>query len=143
MPYTTPTPDDLRAVFPAFTDTPDATVEYWITRAERSVDATWSDGDRTHATLLLACHLMTLQGLGTGAEAEAAAAGASGYKVMQSGSLRLERFDSGGSDKDGGFGATQYGRQFLALLRLNKGGPRITGTGTVCFDPQAYPQGES
>lgn len=135
MAYTAPTAAELKAAFPAFAAVDDSTVDYWITRANRSVDQTWTEADYTFAIMLLACHMMTINGLGTGAAAEAAAAGASGFKIMRSGALTLERFDntSAGASAGSGYDATSYGQQFYALLRVNRGGARVTPTGTVPF----------
>jgi hypothetical protein len=118
---------DLKAAFPAFAAVADGQVGYWLTRAARTVDDSWAEADRDHAQMLLAAHLMVTNGLGTGAEAAAAAAGASGFKSMRSGALSLDRGDA----PTDGYASTQYGRQFAALLALNHGGPRVTSTGAL------------
>lgn len=125
------TPAGLKAAFPAFAAVANSVITMWLTRAARVVDSSWADDDRAYAQALLAAHLMTEQGLGTGAEAEMAANGASGFKVMKSASLTLERFDTAAGASGSSFSGTSYGRQFLPLLRANKGGPRVTGTGTL------------
>lgn len=128
MSWTAPTAADLKAAFPAFAAVDDAPVDYWLTRAGRTVDQSWPDEDGPHAQMLLAAHLLTQQGLGTGAEAEAFAAGATGFRRVRSGSLELERFmkeDTADAD------STAYGRQFAVLLRTIKGGPRVTSTGAL------------
>ena len=125
------TPAELKALLPAFAAVADATVQAWLDRAARLVTEAWPDSDRKHGEMLLAAHYMTLNGLGTGAEAEMAAAGASGFKSMRSGSLSLDRGDTSGGDAMGEYGTTQYGRQFWPLLRVYAGGPRVTGTGTI------------
>lgn len=135
MAYVDPTPAGLEAAFPAFLAVPQATIQYWIDRAVSVMGtAGWRESDYTHGAMLLAAHYMTMQGVGTGAEAVSAAQGASGFKVMKSGSLTLERFDDGAG---GNAYDTSYGRQYLALLRRNTAGPRITGTGTY----PVYPAG--
>ncbi len=143
MAYTDATAADLKAAFPRFADVEDATVEFWLTRARRSVDQTWTEGDYAMGQMLLACHLMTLAGLGTGAEAAAAAEGAAGFKSMRSGSFSLERFDNGNGGAQSTIMSTSFGQQFSALARQNVGGPRVMPTGTVPFDPCRYPQGEA
>ncbi|WP_426163091.1 DUF4054 domain-containing protein [Sandarakinorhabdus sp. DWP1-3-1] len=119
----------FRLSFPAFAAVLGATIDFWLTRAARSVDDSWTEGDREYGRQLLAAHLMTEQGLGIGAEAEMAAAGAGGFKSMKSGSLSLDRGDTGVAA--GAYGGTAYGRQFALLLRQNRGGARVTGTGVV------------
>lgn len=136
MAYTVPDAADLKAAFPAFAAVDDDVITYWITRAGRSVDESWTEGDYAHAMMLLAAHLMVGQGLGTGAAAAAAAAGASEFKRMKSGALDLERFDSADGSGSGGYASTSYGNQFLVLLRQNKGGPRVMATGAY---PPPYP----
>ena len=69
--------------------------------------------------MLYAAHLLTLDGLGTGAEAAMAAAAALGFQSMQSGSLQLTartRTRRGKSVLD----ETTYGRRFAALLKVNQ-----------------------
>ena len=120
---------DLKALLPAFAAVDDATIDAWLTRAARVVDASWAEDDQAHAQILLAAHYMTLNGLGAGAEAELGAAGALGFKSMRSGALSLERGDASADKSMGEFGLTAYGRQFYPLLRANRGGARVTGSG--------------
>ncbi len=129
MAYTDPDADDLQAAFPRFADVADETVEFWLERARRHVDESWTEGDYAMGQMLMACHLMTLNGLGTGAEAEAALAGTGDYQTIRSASLTLTRFDR--KAEQGTIGSTSYGQQFSALARLNVGGPRVTPTGTL------------
>ena len=131
MAYTDPDADDLQAAFPAFAAVADETVEFWLTRARRQVDTRWTEDDYQMGQMLLACHLMTLQGLGTGAEAEAAAQGTGDYKTIRTGSVTLERFDRDNNAAQGTLQSTSYGRQWLALAKANRGGPLIMGTGTL------------
>jgi hypothetical protein len=131
MAYTPATAATLKAAFPRFDDVDDATVEYWIVRAQRSVDATWTEDDRQMGEMLLAAHLMTLNGLGTGVEATVAAQGMGDFKSVRSGSFSLDRGDAGNSASAGTIESTSYGRQFAALARQNVGGPRVMATGTL------------
>lgn len=132
----------LISAFPRFAAVPASTIEFWLTRAARGVDTTWTADDREMGQMLLACHLMTLQGLGTGAEAEVAAAGAAGFKRIKSASLELERFDGGAVDASS-LSTTSYGQQFASLRRQNLGGPRVMPTGTAPYDGLRYPQGDA
>lgn len=115
MAYVAPEPDDLRARFHSFVGTSDVAIEGALLEAGAKVGEMWSDADRRLATLLYAAHLLTLDGFGCGAESEAAAAGASGFKVMRSGSLTLERFDAPTSN----LRSTTYGQRFSDLVRIN------------------------
>ena len=120
MSHIVPTPGELIATFPAFAGVETARVQFWIDRAQRVVDDSWAAEDHELALMLHAAHEMVLNGFGSGAEAEAAAAGASAFRGVRSGALALER-DTAAE----GFAATQYGRQFLPLLRRNRAGPRV------------------
>lgn len=136
-----PVPDDvaaLKAAFPAFAGVADATVTFWLVRAGRQVDNSWCEEDREFGRQLLACHLMTEQGLGTGAEAEMFAAGAGGFDSLKSGALTLTRSSQNVAGAAGTYGSTQYGRQFAILARQNRGGARVTDTGTL---PTPWPFG--
>lgn len=126
MAFTDPSAADLKLAFPAFAAVDDNTIVYWLDRAARVVDHDWPEDDGPHARMLLTAHHLVLQGLGTGAEAEVFASGAAGFTRLKSGELWLER-EAG----KGGYGDTSYGRQFEALLRAVRGGPRVTGTGTL------------
>ena len=122
MAWTAPTPADLKARFPAFAAVSDSVIQGALDEAALQVDETWVDEPNYRlGILLLAAHILTLDGQGAGAESEAAAAGASGFKRMRSGQLELERFtaaDAGGGD-EGVVATTSYGRRFLDLLRRN------------------------
>lgn len=131
MAYENPDADDLQAAFPRFAAVADETVEFWLTRARRQVDESWTEDDYQMGQMLLACHLMTLNGLGTGAEAEAAAQGTGDYKTIKSASITLERFDRDSNAAAGTLQSTSYGRQWLELARANRGGPRVMDTGTL------------
>jgi len=120
MAYSQPDADALQARFPAFADVADATVDAALERARRQVDSTWLEDDRAEAEMLLAAHELTLDGLGTGADAKANANGAAGFKVMKSADLTLERFDT----QSGGdlLSTTLYGQRFKALRRRSHPG---------------------
>lgn len=116
------------AAFPSFAAVSGASIAYWMSRASRIVDDGWPDGDRDHARMLLTAHLLTQQGQGASAEAEAFASGAARFKRIRSGALDLDQFDQSNEDD---LSTTTYGRQFKALLQIVKGGPRVTATGSL------------
>lgn len=140
MAYTAPTVDDFRARFPRFTEpvASDQIVTMALTRAARMVDESWTEDDFAEARMLYAAAWLTNEGIGGGAEAQAAASGAANFKVMKSGGLSLERFDKGATGSTDPVLATADGQAFEALRRLNMGGPRVTGgalsaTGWSCW----------
>lgn len=140
--YAKPAPAHLSARYPAFAAVSSATIQYWLTDAERSVDATWSEGDYAAALMALAAHNMALAGLGL----DSAALGSipSGLTRMKSGSLELGFTEAAANARmTGSFDATRYGQEYQALLRRNRGGPLVQPTGALpTFGYPAYPQGQ-
>lgn len=137
MPYTLPTPTDLKTLYPAFTDAPDATVTANINMAALMVDTSWLESDYQAGIVNLAAHYMASEGIGTSSDAKAVAAG--GWSQIRSGSLSLSRGSTSGQVGDGSvYGSTVYGRRYLTLLRANKGGPRVTATAAWPYSPDAY-----
>lgn len=122
-PFGRPSPANLKAKYPAFTAVPDATIQMYLDDAP--VDESWTEGDFANAIMLWAAHTMTLNGIGAD---EIGQAGAAGVARLKSGTLDVSFKDSS-SASDGGYGGTNFGRQFYALLRVNKGGPRVVGGG--------------
>ncbi|WP_225768513.1 DUF4054 domain-containing protein [Inquilinus sp. Marseille-Q2685] len=112
-----PAPADLKARFPGFATVADAIVQAALDEAALQVGETWaSEADARLGRLLLAAHVLTLDGQGSGAEAAAAAAG--GFRRMRSGALELERPDTADAGP-GALDSTGYGRRFLELMRRN------------------------
>ena len=117
MAYTAPTPAALKARYPAFAAVLDATVQYWLTDAERFVDQTWREGDYAVALMACAAHHMAMGNIG------AAGAIPAGVTNFKSGTFSATLSDKAASAT--GFDATVYGREYRALQRRNFGGPRI------------------
>lgn len=120
--YTDPTPAQFIDRFPRFAAVSPTAIASALKEAEGMVDTSWTEADFAGGRMLWAAHVLTLDGLGGGAEAEAAAAGAGGFKVMKSGALTLERFEGAAGS---GAAATGYGKRWLEMARRNKGGPVI------------------
>lgn len=134
MAYSAPTKDQFIAIFPAFAAVADEAYAFWSARAGRIVEPMQAclGDDADLAAMLLTAHLLTLQGIGTGAEAEMAAQGASGFKRIKSGTIELDRGDAASIGADmGEYGATSYGQQVFPMLKACLAGPRVTGTGAV------------
>lgn len=130
MTYTRATLEEFVAVFPSFAAVTETQYDFWAARAERVVTDAFGD-DQLFATELLTAHLLVLAGLGTGAEAQMAAQGASSFTRIKSGTIDLDR---GARAATSGYASTSYGSQFLPLLKMYLGGPRVTGTGTLpCY----------
>ena len=117
------------AAFPSFAGVSDATLDFWLGRAQGAIDSSWSEHDKDFAGYLLAAHYLTLNGLGTGAEAELAANGVTGMTRLKSGAFEISLANV---ESKGAYGGTSYGLQFQELLHRNKGGPIVTGGGVFC-----------
>lgn len=128
MPYTTPTPDDVRADFPAFAEVPDLPIQRRIDRTAAVVDESWREDVYSYARSLLTAHYLAEDGFGEDAEV-------SGYAAMGVARIRSASLDvsfADGSASGGGlYDSTSYGRRFAALLRA-RSGPLITGNGGFC-----------
>ena len=131
MPYTPATAADLKAQLTRFAEVADATIEAWLTRARRTVDDSWCEDDRAFGEILLAAHYLTLEGFGTGAEAQLAAEGMAGMQAIRSGQLSLQKAEPMANAKAGTFESTSYGQRWLELLQQNRGGPRVAPTGSL------------
>ena len=126
MAYFRPTPEQLQAKYPAFADVADATIQIYLDDAP--VDESWLERDHANAIMLWAAHTMTLNGIGAD---EIGQAGAAGLSRLKSGTLDVS-FKESSSSSDGGYGGTNFGRQFYALLRVNKGGTRVIAGAGRC-----------
>jgi hypothetical protein len=139
--YTKPLPQHLKARYPAFADVAIATVQYWLTDAERYVDSSWTEGDYAAGLMALAAHNMMIAGLGT--EAAALAAVPLGVTNIKSGTLSASfSSESAAGRISGALGSTRYGVEYQGLLRRNRGGALVLPTGTLPYDPRRFPQGE-
>lgn len=131
MPYTPATPAKLKLRYPVFASAPDETIEYWLTDASDRIvkPDEWADPDGPVAQMLVAAHNMALGGVGGASGLDLPA----GVTSMRSGGLSLS-FDAGTvtAQAGGGWAATPYGSQYLALLRLARGGARTTELGVAC-----------
>lgn len=114
MAYTEPTYADFQARYPELSTTAEATVEYWLTDAARSVDERWIEGDYGPAKIAYAAHNIAL------VSTDAIPQGVSRFK---SGTVDIGLTDAQASAT--GFAATRYGRDFNALMRRSFAGPTI------------------
>jgi hypothetical protein len=142
MAYSPPSQATFTGLFPAFAAVTTDQYTFWSARAGRIVDPIQAclDADADLACMLLTAHYLTLQGIGTGAEAEMAAQGASGFKRIKSGTIELERGDTASGELMGEYGKTGYGHQVYPMLKACLAGPRVTSTGApLCgFPPSGY-----
>lgn len=138
--YVKPLPGHLAARYPAFTDVDPATVQYWLTDAERYVTNAWSEGDYAAGLMSLAAHNMALAGIG--ADAATLASIPLGVSRLKSGTLEVAFTESAANARlTGKLDATRYGIEYSALLNRNLGGPMIapTGVGPIDAWPTVWP----
>jgi hypothetical protein len=135
MAYTLPTPPDLRARYPAFKDAtniPDATVQYWLDYvAGENVDQSWSDPAGARAQIAAAAHRMSEAGVLATGSGDADLAGVTDFR---SASFQVRFSDDYVKQQvEGGWESTVYGRDYLDLLRANRGGMGVTSAGVGPF----------
>lgn len=122
MAYVTPTPATFKARYPEFTPVSDALVQLVLNDAIDAVGDTWFERDRARAQMLLAAHMLTVEGE-PGRSTTGQGAGATGpVKRRKVGDVETEFAGTGGSAGDGsasGYAATFYGQEFLSLMRKN------------------------
>lgn len=120
--YDKPSPLHLVARYPAFTSVPAATVQYWLTDAERYVDSSWAQGDYAAALMAKAASSMAKGGLGA---ATGSAAMPAGVTRFRSGAMDVTISDAvAAAAASGGIAAGIYEAEFIALRRRNFAGPR-------------------
>lgn len=133
MAYPPPDRTTFIEVFPALAAVTDTQYTFWSAQAVLITEPIEGclDARMDLATMLVTAHLLTLQGIGTGAEAEMASQGATGFKRIKSGTLELERGDAASTGEGGLYATTDYGRQVWPMLKACVVGPRVTGTGSL------------
>ncbi|MER8827228.1 DUF4054 domain-containing protein [Mesorhizobium sp. M0938] len=139
MAYEAVTPAEFKAAKPQFAAVADVTVQMYLDMAARVVDQSWTAGDYKNAIIAFACHLMSLEGLGTDAASQSHASGAVEYETIKSGVLTLTRFRAAAAATTpymDWLNSTPCGKYFVFLLRLNRGGPRVATVSTMT--PSGY-----
>jgi hypothetical protein len=122
MAYVIPDPAYIKARWPQFANVADATIQAHIDDAATMIDQTWTEAGYTIGIALLACHRMVLAGLGTGAEAQVNAEGLSGFSLIRSGQLTLQRAATS-RDSEGvpsPWNSTGFGIEYYWLARRER-----------------------
>ena len=107
----------LVQIWPAFAAVATAAIDYWLDEA--AIVANWGND---HAQMLLACHYMAVNGLGTNPVA-------TGLTKFKSGTVDMTFSEQQANTI--GFAQTIYGQQFSILLRRRHAGPRTISAGTA------------
>lgn len=126
MAYEAPTPTTFKARYPEFTAVSDALVQLVLNDAIGDVGDTWLEKDRARAQMLLAAHILTVEGEPGRTEngSSGATAGSGLIKRDKVGDVETE-FAAPSSSGDGSssllaaYAQTFYGRQYLELMRRN------------------------
>lgn len=125
------TPAQFKVRKPQFASVPDVTVQMYLDLAGRmAFDPTDDD-----VVAAWACHIMTLDGLGSDAASQAQKSGTAGYQTIKSGQLTLTKFQerSNGSTYGDWLNQTPCGQFYYLLFRAARGGPRVAlGGGGPC-----------
>lgn len=131
MTYTPPSKADFIAIFPSFAAVTDDAYAFWSAQAALVTGPMEGclGAQMDLATMLATAHYLTLAGIGTGAESEMAAQGASGFRRIKSGTIELERADDASSSDGGEWAATSYGQRVWPMLKVCVAGPRVSSTG--------------
>lgn len=131
MPYTAPTPAELKTREPAFAAVADETVQYWLTDGERVVTTAWIEADYQPALIAYAAHQLALRGLEAGSVSGQIPAGVTQFR---SGNFSVGFSDGAAAAlASGGYDATRYGVEFKRYLRRNRAAPRVVGdTSQAC-----------
>ncbi len=129
MDWTRPTPAEFKARYPRFNAVADATIQFVLDDAP--VDETWTNGDFKKAIMLYGAHALTIEGLGTGADAQiiaGAGAGVSKYKAGDT-EITFAGVASGSGSVAAGttYALTTFGASFAELMLINCGGPIALG----------------
>jgi len=128
MAYTQPTAATFKARYPEFVPVSDALVTLVLQEAIDQVGDTWLERDRARAQMLLAAHNLTMEGEPGRSVSGQGSAGTGTVRRRKVGDVEVE-FATPGSNVGGfaatGYGATTYGQQFLALLKLNFPSPLV------------------
>jgi hypothetical protein len=123
--YTPPTTSDLKARFPAFASVDASIIDTVLAEAVNAADDSWvNETDFRMGRMLYAAHVLTLDGFGTGAEADQARAGLLGFTTVKSGTLEVQRPAAG----KGGMSSTVYGARYMELLKRNRGGAIVANS---------------
>jgi Protein of unknown function (DUF4054) len=101
----------LSVVFPEFASVPAASVKYWLDRAAITFAAD------EHNQMLLACHQMALNGLGSSSDAETHREGFDRLTALKSGTLSLNFAERSQAEATNPYLATRYGRQVWPAIR--------------------------
>jgi len=137
MPYTNPTPADVKLDFPAFATVDDAIIQRRIDRASMWVDESWLETDYTYAKELVAARYLERDGYPAGASGGGVGSMV-GITSIKSGAFSATQTAEAANASLGAFwSGSAYASEWLALLAKNKGGPRVAHGGGCGIGPSS------
>jgi hypothetical protein len=116
MAITAPTVDEFKARFPKLANEPN--IQDNIDEAARMVDDSWDAADVKPAILFLAAHYIV---------SEKGAVDRPANVTSEQISTSSVSFSYGDASSASALRSTEYGRRYLTLLRMNRGGPLLVG----------------
>jgi hypothetical protein len=121
MAYVVPDAATFKVRYPEFAPVPDALVSLVLQEAVDQVGDSWLDRDRARAQMLLAAHYLTTEGEPTRTLTSESSAERGQVKMEKAGDHQREYFGvtASADATDADLTSTEYGRRYLALLRLN------------------------
>lgn len=122
MAYQQPTPETFKARYPEFTPVSDNLIQLVLNDAFADVGETWLERDRARAQMLLAAHILTMEGEPGRTTTGQGSAGTGFVKRRKVGDVETEFATPGASSGGGaasGYASTTYGQEFLLLMRKN------------------------
>ncbi|TLX12143.1 DUF4054 domain-containing protein [Rhizobium sp. MHM7A] len=123
MPYVAPTPATFKARYPEFAAVSDALVQLVLNDAIDQVGDTWLERDRARAQMLLAAHILTMEGEPGRTATGNGTSGVGMVKRRKVGDVETEFAGTGsaagGSGSMAWYALSGYGQQYLLLLRQN------------------------
>lgn len=135
--YTPPVAGNLVARYPAFASVPFATIDYWLTDAQRMVKNNWRPSDYPIGLMALAAHNMAIAGLVSDGTAVQIPGGVDRFKI---GPMEFSLTQQAANSKlAADLTSTRYGVEFQTLRAANTGGPRVAATGVPPYG--MYPFG--
>lgn len=125
------TPERFKQIKTQFAAVDDAIVQFYLDTASRMVDGSWGE-DQEFGEIAFACHLMTLDGLGTDANSKQSAKGFSDFQTIKSADVTLVRFqrEASSTPYQEWLTSTPCGKQFAFMVKMIRGGPRVAMAAT-------------
>lgn len=122
MAYVAPTATTFKARFAEFADVSDVLIGLVLQEAFDDVGDTWLERDRARAQMLLAAHKLVMEGEPERTTTGQGIAGTGTIKRDKVGDVETEFAgvtQSAGDSSALGYGLSNYGREFAALMRKN------------------------